>query len=283
MGEQRSVCVVTDSTADIPRPLADELGITVVPLSVTIAGETFLDGELPMSEFFARMAAAPELPTTSQPPVGAFVDAFQQALGRCKDVVCVNISGKLSGTIESAYEAARIVGERVHVVDSLNLSFAEGIQAVLAARAAAAGGSAAEVRRVVENARQRVSLLVGLDSLENLAKGGRIGKVSALLGGMLNIKVLLTVNPEGAFEPVAKVRGASAAMQTTVDWLAGRIDATKQAIFGVLHAESPDKAVWLEEAIRARFNVAELFVIETGPTIGTHTGTGWGLMAIPVE
>jgi DegV family protein with EDD domain len=279
----QTVCVVTDSTADIPRELAAGLGIDVVPLSFTIDGTTYLDGEIPMSEFFRLMAAASQLPTTSQPPVGAFVEVFEKALERCKDVVCVSISSRLSGTIESAREAARAVGEHVHVLDSLNLSFAEGIQAVLAARIAAAGGSVADVVRAIEGAREKVNLVVGLDSLHNLAKGGRIGKVAALMGGMLNIKVLLTVNAEGSFEPVGKHRGATAAMQASIDWVAGRIDATKRAAFGVLHAESPDKAAWLEERVRARFNVAEVHIIETGPVIGAHTGTGWGLMAIPVE
>lgn len=283
MADSQSVCVITDSTADIPGSLAQELGITVVPLTVTINGHSFSDGDITMAEFFRRMEAASELPTTSQPPVGVFVDAFRTALEHCTDVVCVTISNRLSGTIESAREAARQVGEHVHVIDSLNLSFAEGIQGVLAARAAAAGGSVADVRRVVEHAREHVSLLVGLDSLTNLAKGGRIGKVSALLGGMLNLKVLLTVSPEGVFEPVAKVRGASAAMQRSIDWLAGRVDVGTKAVFGVLHAASPDKAAWLEQQIRARFNVAELHIIETGSVIASHTGTGWGLMAVPVE
>jgi DegV family protein with EDD domain len=283
MTDLQDVCVVTDSTADIPRGLAEELGITVVPLTVTIDGFSFRDGDITMGEFFRRMGEAPELPTTSQPSVGAFVEAFQRSLEHCKDVVCVSISHKLSGTIESAHEAARVVGERVHVLDSLNLSFAEGIQAVFAARVAAAGGSVADVKHAAESARDRVSLLVGLDSLHNLAKGGRIGKVSAMLGGMLNLRVLLTVNPEGAFEPVAKIRGGSAAMQASVDWMASRVDTTKRAAFGILHAESPDKAEWLEERVRERFNVAELHVIETGPVIAAHTGTGWGLMAVPVE
>jgi DegV family protein with EDD domain len=279
----QDVCIVTDSTADIPREMADELGITVVPLSVTIGNETFVDGELSMADFFRKMAAAPHLPTTSQPPVGAFVDAFQAALGHCREVVCVNISDKLSGTMGSAVEAARQFGERVHVVDSRNLSWGEGFQVIQAARAAASGASAVEVKRIVEEMRERMHLVVGLDTLENLAKGGRIGRVSAFLGGMLNVKVLLTVNREGTFDPVYRGRGTTAALQATVDWVAKRIDETKRAAFGVLHAESHDKAEWLEAQIRSRFTVGELHVIETGPVIGTHTGSGWGLAAVQLD
>jgi DegV family protein with EDD domain len=280
MTEPQGVCIITDSTSDMALGLAADLGVTIVPLNVSIDGETFTDGSISMAEFFARMNASKNLPKTSQPPVGAFVDAFEHALGRCHDVVCVTISSKLSGTFESAMEAARHVGERVHVFDSLNLSWGEGYQALAAARAAKSGATLAEITRVLEDARDRIHMVVGLDTLENLAKGGRIGRVSALVGGLLNLKVLLTVDKNGEFEPVTRARGTKAAMQAGVDWIGERIDPSKPAMFGVQHAESPDKASWLEAAIRARFNVAELFVIETGPVIGTHTGTGWGLTGI---
>ena len=283
MTDERTVCVVTDSTSDIPRDLAADLGITVVPLSVTINGETFSDGDLTLAEFFARMNAAKELPKTSQPSVGAFVSAFESALERCAEVVCVTISHKLSGTFESATEAARRFGDRVHVLDTLNLSWGEGCQVVAAAKAAAAGASVAEIKRSFEQLRSKVHMVVGLDTLENLAKGGRIGRVSAMLGGMLNLKVLLTVGPDGAFEPAFKGRGAKSALQATIDWVAERIDATRQAAFAVQHAESPDKAAWLENAIRERFTVAELRVIEAGCVISTHTGTGWGVTAVQLD
>lgn len=283
MAPEQEVCIVTDSTADIPRDVATALGITVVPLSVTVGGHTFVDGDISMEEFFRRMSAEKALPTTSQPPVGAFVRAFEENLAHCKDVVCVTISSKLSGTMESALEAARTVGARVHVFDSLNLSYGEGMQALVGAKAAAAGAKVHDVLRLLEETREKVHMVVGLDTLENLAKGGRIGRVSAFLGGMLNIKVLLTVADDGAFEPVTRARGTVAAMQAGVDWLAEKIDVKKRAVIGVLHAASRDKAEWLERAVRARFNVAELVVIETGPVIGTHTSTGWGLSGYELD
>ena len=283
MTPDRAICVVTDSTSDIPRELAAELGITVVPLSVTIEGDTFEDGSIPLGEFFRRMQASKELPKTSQPSVGAFATAFETALERCAEVVCVTISNRLSGTFESAAQAARQVGERVHVLDTLNLSWGEGYQVIEVARAAAAGASVADIKHAFEQVRSRVHMIVGLDSLENLAKGGRIGKVSALVGGMLNLKVLLTVASDGSFEPVGRERGATAALQATVDWIGERIDATRRAAFAVQHAESPNKAAWLEHAIRERFTVAELRVIEAGAVISSHTGTGWGVTAVQLD
>ncbi len=283
MSERSPVRIVTDSVADIPVELVREHDITVVPLSVSVNGEVFQDGDISLAEFFTKMAASRELPKTSQPPVGAFISAFGEALEHAHEVVCVTISEKLSGTFASASEAARSFGGRVHVFDSLNLSWGEGYQVVEMARRAARGASVAELRRAFEDVRGKMSLVVGLDTLENLAKGGRIGRVSALVGGVLNLKVLLSVGPDGAFEPVARVRGAKGGMQASVDWIASRIDASKRAAFGVLHAQSPDKAAWLEEQVRARFNVGELRVIEAGPVIATHTGTGWGLSAVPLE
>ncbi|MBF4509499.1 MAG: DegV family protein [Aeromicrobium sp.] len=274
------VCVVTDSTSDIPKEVAEDLGIAVVPLSVSLNGETFVDGSISLADFFARMKAARDFPKTSQPSVGAFASAFESALESCAEVLCVTISHKLSGTYESATEAAKRFGDRVHVFDSLNLSWGEGYQAVAAARAAAAGASLGEIKHTLEDLRSRVHMVVGLDSLDNLAKGGRIGKVSAMLGGMLNLKVLLTVGSDGAFEPVYKGRGAKNALQATIDWVAERIDATREAAFAVQHAESPDKAAWLEAAIRERFTVGEMRVIEAGCVISSHTGTGWGVTAV---
>ncbi len=282
MSERQNVCIVTDSTSDIPPALAEELGITVVPLNVTIEGETFSDGTISLEEFFRRMNAARELPKTSQPSVGAFIEAFRGRLKHCSEVVCITISHKLSGTHESATEAARTVGERVHVLDTLNLSWGEGYQVIEAARAAASGATVEQIKARFDELRSRVNMIVGLDSVENLAKGGRIGKVAAIVGGLLKMRVMLTVAPDGSFEPVGRARGAIAGMQASVDWVATRIDAKCPADFAVQHALSQDKADWLEQAIRARFNVRELLVIEAGAVISTHTGTGWGITAVQV-
>lgn len=282
MSRAQDVCIVTDSTSDIPRELAEELGITIVPLSVTIEGETFPDGTIPLDEFFRRMDAASELPKTSQPSVGAFLDAFNERLEHCAEVVCITISHRLSGTFESATEAARALGDRVHVLDTLNLSWGEGYQVVEAAKAAAAGATVAEIKERFTALRSRVHMIVGLDSVENLARGGRIGKVAAIVGGLLKMRVTLTVAADGSFEPVGRARGAIAGMQGSIDWVATRIDERLPADFAVQHALSPDKAAWVEEAIRARFNVRELRVIEAGAVISSHTGTGWGITAVQV-
>jgi len=141
------VGIVTDSTADITPEAARELGIEVVPLSVTIGDETFEDGTLTQREFFDRMKDAPALPTTSQPPVGAFIETYQRVLSRVSEVVSIHISAPLSGTLESAHKAAMRFGDRVKVFDSRNLAWGEALQVIEAARSAAQGASAAEFCR----------------------------------------------------------------------------------------------------------------------------------------
>jgi len=278
-----SFAVITDSTADIAPEIAEEHGITVVPLTVTIDGETMLDDVLTQEEFFARMAKAPQLPTTSQPPVGAFVEAYERALDSFDEVVSVHISSKLSGTYDSARQAAQDFAGRVHVYDSRNLSWGLGFQALDAAASSAAGLTPAVTLERLDRIRDRVRLIVGLDSLDNLAKGGRIGRVSAFMGAMLDLKVTLTVDKDGAFQPVARSRGEKAGLRHTLDWVAEQMGEHTRGRFAVGHAMELDRAKWLAEQIRERFEAVELYVYEAGSVICAHTGTGWGVAVLPED
>jgi DegV family protein with EDD domain len=279
----RAVAIVTDSTADLPAELAAANNIVVVPLNVTIEGRTYQATELSQADFFARMNAAKELPTTSQASVGTFAEVYSRALETARDVVSIHISSGLSGTIDSAYAAAEQFGGRVHVFDSLNLSWGLGFQALEAARSAATGASVADVLEHTERIRERVRMIVGLDKLDNLAKGGRIGAVSAFLGGLLNLKVTLTVTEEGVFAPVARTRGRTAALEHTIDWVRGHMGDAKSGAFCVMHAMSPDNAEWLRERLEKAFTATEMHVVEVGVVIATHTGTGWGVAVVPAE
>jgi DegV family protein with EDD domain len=275
--------VITDSTADIPTEIAVAKGIGVVPLSVTIAGNTLPDGAITQAEFFARMNASPSLPTTSQPAPGAFVEAYERALEGAEQVISVHISNKLSGTIEAARQAAQQFAGRVHVFDSLNLSWGLGLQVVEAAEAAAAGLDVESALGRLAEARDNVRLIVGLDSLDNLAKGGRIGRVSALMGALLNLKVTLMVDPNGEFQPVARERGEKAALKHTMEWIAEQMGSRRRAKFAVGHALSLERARALAEQIRSAYDVVDLVVYEAGSVICTHTGTGWGVAVLPLD
>lgn len=277
----RKFAVITDSTADIPVSLASERQISVVPLSVTFGEETFEDGDLTQEQFFARMQAAPSLPTTSQPSVGAFTEAYRKALDRFPEVVSVHISEKLSGTIESARRAAEQFGGRVHVFDSRNLSWGLGWQVMCAADAADEGLEVAEALTRLELARPRSKQIVGLDSLDNLARGGRIGRVSAFLGSVLNLKVTLTVGLDGAFEPHARSRGEKAALEQTVAWVRQQMGVAQRGKFAIGYALFEPRAKRLAEMIRSQWEGSEVIIYSAGSTICTHTGSGWGVAVLP--
>lgn len=278
----KAIQVITDSTADLSAEFRERYDITVVPLSVTIGDETVPDGTYSQQEFFARMNAAPELPKTSQPSVGAFKQAYEKALETADEVISVHISQHLSGTLESAREAAVAFPGRVHVVDSLNLSWGLGWQVLEAARAAAEGISSAEVIERVERLRDQVYLIVGLEKLDNLAKGGRIGRVTAFLGSMLNMRVTFWVK-EGKFEPLGRARGSQAILQQMVDWVGERMGERRRGRFCVLHALAPEQATWLRQALEQRFEIAEMHTQEVGTVIATHTGVGFGIAFVPLD
>ena len=283
MDANRRFAVVTDSTADIAPEIAAENQIDVVPLSVSFGTETLLDGQLTQEQFFDRMRASANLPTTSQPPVGVFVDAYEKALARAEEVISVHISNRLSGTIESARQAAERFEGKVHVFDSLNLSWGLGWQVLDAASSAASGLQVDEALDRLEAVRRRVQLIVGLDSLDNLARGGRIGKVSALLGAMLNLKVTLTVNEDGEFIPLARSRGEKAGLDHTMEWIAQQMGAHTRGRFAVGHALSEPRARQLADRISALYDAEQIVIYRAGSVICAHTGTGWGVAVLPID
>lgn len=283
MDANRRFAVVTDSTADIAPEIAAENQIDVVPLSVSFGTETMLDGELTQEQFFDRMRASANLPTTSQPPVGVFVDAYEKALARAEQVISVHISNRLSGTIESARQAAERFEGKVHVFDSLNLSWGLGWQVLDAASSAASGLHVDEALDRLESVRRRVQLIVGLDSLDNLARGGRIGKVSAMLGAMLNLKVTLTVNDDGEFIPLARSRGEKAGLDHTMEWIAQQMGAHTRGRFAVGHALSEPRARQLADRISALYDAEQIIIYRAGSVICAHTGTGWGVAVLPID
>lgn len=283
MPHERAFTVVTDSTADIAPDIAQARGIDIVPLSVSFGRETMTDGTLSQVEFFERMRHSDALPTTSQPSPQLFIETYERALAKAPQVISVHVSNRLSGTIEAARQAAEKFSGRVHVFDSLNLSWGLALQVMQAAKVAEQGGTVDLAMDVLARARERVRLIVGLDSLENLAKGGRIGRVSAFLGSVLNLKVTLTVDPDGAFQPVARNRGERAALDHTLAWVVEKMGSAKRGSFAVGYALDPERAQRLAQAIRERFEVDELVVYEAGSVICAHTGTGWGVALLPAD
>ena len=268
----RPVQVVTDSTADLPEAEVARHHIAVVPLTVRFGDESFLDRvELSADAFVERLRQGSDLPKTSQPPVTAFEAVFQEAIDRDADVVCVSITAGLSGTFNAARLAADSVGsDRVTVIDSKSASMACGWCTIAAAKAAADGASQAEVAAAAESARDRYKLYAALDTLDYLQRGGRIGRARQLLGSMLSLKPILSIE-HGDVWPVERVR----TWRKALDRMA-RLSEAEGALeaLAVLHVGNRKDAEQLADQLRDQVADGKVIVGDMGPVVATYAGPG---------
>jgi len=282
---QLTVRIVTDSTADLPPELARRHHVHVIPLSVSFGRKTFKDGvDLTVREFYKRLEARKsEHPSTVPPSEADFLADFRLTLAR-NDVVSVHISGHLSETLANARAAAeagkgefgKLRGEGVpvlEIVDGMQVSAGLALLVLFGARMAERGLGANEIRARLEAMRPRVHLLFVADTLEYLARGGRIGKAQAWLGGRLAIKPILAVS-DGLVVPLDRVRGRNAAHLRLVQLLAERVDSGRPVVLGIAHADAPVEAVRLRSLLQDTFKASEILETEIGPVVGAHVGPG---------
>ena len=265
--------IVTDSTADIPQSLAQEMGVTIVPLTVHFQEESYRDGiDLDTERFFVKLAQSAALPTTSQPSESAFRETYEELSKDGSDVLSIHISGKLSGTMNSARLAAQELEGRVtvHLVDSNFTAMSLGMIVLEAARAVKGGRSTADVLDLVSQTITKSHLLLVVDTLEYLQKGGRIGRAGAFLGSILNIKPVLTLE-EGEVRPVERVRTRSRAIERLYEWTTSFTDLAEIA---VMHATTPADAKTLADRLAGVYPNITIHLGRIGPVIGTHIGPG---------
>ncbi len=271
------VAVVTDSTPYLPRGLVDGWGIREVSLYVGWDGDLRPEHEYDdLDAFYARLRESPTLPATSQPSVGDFRACYEPLVSAGRDVVSVHIAAGISGTCESATEAARSLAEgghpgRVEVVDSQTGAGGLGCLVVAAARAAEQGAELDAVVYAVRQARQRLEIWFCLDTLEYLRRGGRIGAAQAMLGTALKVKPILTFGTE--ISPVGRVRTKKRALERMDEYLRGLHD-RGATDWVVQHAQSPEDAEHLVAQGTKIFGAGPLFCTEVGPVLGTHLGSG---------
>lgn len=265
--------VVTDSTADITPQQAEVMGITVVPLRVRFGSEEYRDGvELDAAGFFEKLASSKESPTTSQPPPPDFAAVYEKLLAQPGDsVVSVHISSALSGTVQSATLAAQDFGDRVQVVDSLTATAGLANLVRRAKRGADQGQPAAAIAEELRALRPKQRLFGLIPTLEYLLRGGRINRAQAIVGGMLSVKPIVTVNPQGEVVQIAKIRGQRAAVDALVEMTCAQGDI---ATATVMNAQCPELGDEVSHRIAERFPDAEIFPGIIGPVIGTYSGPG---------
>jgi DegV family protein with EDD domain len=273
------VAVVTDTTSYLPRDLAEANRIHLVSLYVVFGGErTVREADITdYDAFFEELRSAEQLPTTSQPSVGDFMQAWEPLLSEGDDVVSIHISGGISGTVESARQAAEQLerdgkgGERVRVIDSATSAGGLGLVVMAAAHSAARGDSLDDVADVARDARESLKMWFAIDTLEFLKRSGRIGAASAWLGSTLKIKPILTLESE--MTPVERVRTSKRAFERMVDYARQRKDSDMNA-WVVQHIQAPDQAAALAERCREVFGHDAVFTSEIGPVLSAHTGPG---------
>ena len=273
------VKIVTDSLSDITSDIAQGLGITVVPLTVLFAQESFLDRvTMTTDEFYYKLTHDATWPTTTQPAPGVFADIYNKLAEETDEILAITLSSKLSGTYESALNARSLVEKecRIEVIDSLTVAMGLGLIVIAAAKAAQAGASLDEVADSVRRAMPRSHLVAYFDTLKYLAKGGRIGKAQGLLGAMLSVKPVLTVK-DGEMSPLTRLRSRTAGMDYLYNFVAGFSHVEELA---VEHATTPDDADRLVERLSSVFPKERIYRSTISPVVGTYAGPG--AMAVTV-
>ena len=269
--------IVTDSSVTIEPELVKQLDITVVPLSVMINNVVYSDADLKEEgKFLQLMQEAKNLPKTSQPPVGVFAEVFEELSKDGSQILAIHMSHALSGTVEAARQGASLSTADVTVIDSSFTDQALKFQVVEAAKLAQEGKDMEEILTRVEAVKNNTELYIGVSTLENLVKGGRIGRVTGLLSSLLNIRVVMQMK-DHELQPIVKGRGAKT-FKKWLDELIATLSERSVAEIGISYSGSADWAKEMKESLQA-YVEKPISVLETGSIIQTHTGeNAWAIL-----
>ena len=279
--DRRPVAIVADSSSDLPDTVLDRHHIALVPLQVMFGDETFRDRvELKPEDFYRRMRLSKSNPTTSQPTPGEFVRVLRDARAEADEVVAVLLSTRLSGTYQSGVAATKVGGiDKVFCVDSGSASLGLGMQALRAAELAESGWRAVEIVKELARLRTQSGCFITVDRFDNLLRSGRVTRGKAWIAGMLNVKPILGLDPEGAVVPVDRVRGRENVVPRVLSLLEKRLSPKPSVVrFGIAHAEAPETAERVRAALVAAYRPRDCFVSLATGVLGTHVGFGaWAL------
>ena len=272
------VAIVADSICCIPRDMLEQYGITIAPIPISFQGKIYRDWvDISPTEAYELFLKDPESFKTAGASPGIFIEAYRQAGKRAKNILCVTLSVKLSGAYDAAKQAIEEVKKElpqlsVEVVDSKTVTASEGLIALAAARAAEAGKSLAEVVKAAEEMRDKVTFLALLETIRHVYRTGRIPKIAAVAGSMLNIRPILT-SSVGVVRFIGAVRSRERGIDKMLKIMRNRVGQSPAHV-AVMHAYAPDEAEKLKERVSSEFNCAELWVTEFSPVMGYATGTG---------
>ncbi len=279
--------IVTDSAADLSPQEKEEFGVVEAPLYIQFPEGEVNASDITPDEFYNRMEAMrPALPTTSQPSAGIFQGLYEKLAETKEQILSIHISSGLSGTINSAINGAAQLKEKVvSTVDTLTLSGGQRFQVLAAAQAAKAGWNMDAIKERLDAIRAKTEVIYTLETLEYLARGGRIGRVQALAGSLLNIKPIIRVDRnDGKYNTVGKGRTIKKNIATMVDHLSEMYGNTTPLWTTVLHGRFQQGADQMKAALSERLTIAKMDVIRISPALGVHTGPGIvGVAILPMN
>lgn len=268
------IALVTDSTADLTTTMQKDFNAHVIPLKICFGQQEYFDGELTPEEFYQSLEVARELPRSSQPSPGDFIKLYDKLLKQHDKIVSIHLSSALSGTANAARLAAETLQKNIYVVDSKTISLGIGLMVGEAARCIGEGMHVSHVLERLQLVRNNLETFFTLDTLEYLHKGGRIGKVTSLLGSFLNIKPIVQVSNEGVYIPLGKARSQSKALEQIVRQIEQLSKGRKIKTLAVAHGAALDAADKLRIALEHTFKTKVTFFTQVGAVIGVHTGPG---------
>lgn len=278
--------IVTDCAADMSAQELEELDITQAPLFIQFPEGEVNSAEISADDFYNRLEAMrPAIPTTAQPSSGIFAELYRKLAEKEKDIFSIHISSGLSGTINSARDGGEQVRSEVQVNywDTLTLSGGQRFQVMAAALAARASWTMHAIQERLEKIREKTEVIYTLDTLEYLARGGRIGRVKAIAGALLNLKPVIRVDTDGKYSTVTTGRTLTKSMNAIVDYLHNQYLHTPVWVT-ILHGRFAEKAEVLADELKAKLNVAKMEVNRISPVLGVHTGPGIvGAAVVPME
>ncbi|HSB89220.1 MAG TPA: DegV family protein [Anaerolineales bacterium] len=269
------IAIVTDSTCTIPDDLIAKYKIGVAPQVLIWEGKTLYDGvDMTPQQFYEKLAQASQLPTTSQATVASFQKLFAPLVQQGRPIVAILLSSKLSGTVQSALQAKQdFPGAQIEVIDTDTVGMALGWQVLLAARQVEAGASFQDVVAAAREAKKHVGILIVVDTLEFLHRGGRIGGAARLVGTLLNFKPILEVQ-DGRVEPLERVRTRAKAMGRMLELVEQRIQGHNNVRISAMHGMAEQDARSILEQAEAHFHPIETTLSWATPVLGAHTGPG---------
>ncbi|REE91630.1 DegV family protein with EDD domain [Paenibacillus taihuensis] len=265
--------IVTDSTTDLPKELLQQHQVDVIPLTVMVDEKSYFDNvDITPIEFIHKMKGSKELPKTSQPSIGKFVEMYDRLGANGETIISIHMTSGMSGTYTTACTAAEMSSSNVIVVDSQMISLALGFQVLEAAVMAQQGEQAESIVKRLKHVLDNTSLYVVVESLENLVKGGRVGKAVGWLSSILSIKPIAMLE-KGVYTPMKKVRTTSQTIRTLVERFEEEIKGRIVRGIGISHADNLPLAERLQQEIAKLTNVP-VFIRPATPVITTHTGAG---------